>query len=116
MEYLFVYLLQLSNIFLALAFGLSVVILFPIWTFLQERMLGRHEDVEHLKRPIIITLIIIFLLILFPRRETIVLMAGIHFGKQIMQQVDNSPKLSKINKIIELELDNYIKELQGVRK
>ena len=51
-----------------------------------------------------------------PTKQTLLLMGGTYLGKKAVNEVVQSDKMEKINTIIDLQLDKYIKELQGATK
>lgn len=111
MEYLFIYLLQLTDIITGLAILLSIVpiiIQFIKWSIKEK---GTIFDKEY-SQPIIICWIISFILLILPTKQTMLLMGGTYLGKKAVNAVVTDEKIQKIDTIINLQLDRYIKELQ----
>lgn len=116
MEYLFIYGLQLAKSLTAL----GVVIFFvPIVTALfivmgiQDCDFFTEQWNKWLKTLSINCIIISLLLFMLPNKQTLLLMGGIYYGKKAINTVTSSEKLEKVNKIIDLQLDKYIKELNN---
>ena len=66
-----------------------------------------------MKKMLIISLVTSLVLLALPTKQTLLLMGGTYLGKRAVNEVVNSDKLEKINTIIDLQLDKYIKELKG---
>ena len=112
-EYLFIYLLQLMDILcvltvLALFIGIGGSIV--SFAILADRF-SSSEDINNARQAfkIFISLLIVGVLMLFiPTKETLLLMAGTHVTKKAI----TNERVEKINKIIDLKLDELIKEEQ----
>lgn len=110
MEYLFIYLLQLTEVveffkfllFIILAFG---IILTPfVFDWMNDKEFKKLVDVL---KVIIISLIILFII---PTRQTLILCGGVAVGKAAIDKISKSTYYEKVTKIIELELDKKVKE------
>ena len=55
---------------------------------------------------------LMFISMIFPTKQTLLLVSGIYMGKKTVNQIATSQKLEKINTIVDLQLNKYIKELQ----
>lgn len=112
-EYLFIYLLQLVDILYVLtAFALTFGIVGSIVSLLilSDRF-SDEEDINNarLAFKVFISLLIVGVLMLFiPTKETLLLMAGTYVTKKTI----TNERVEKINKIIDLKLDELIKEEQ----
>lgn len=117
MEYLFIYLLQLGDLFegLAVLFAISLVIMIiiTIGIFISENTYNEeHTDSKKFAKISIVLLICMSLFGLFPTKQTLLLIGGTYIGKKAVNQVVTDEKIKKIDTIINLELDKRIKELK----
>ena len=127
MEYLFIYLLQLSEAVTAVL-GASVVLTIMsgvgslITYFVISADYGDNKDIKErelnktfvpFKKVFIISTVIMILVGLIPTKNTLLLMGGTYLGKKAINAVVTDSKIQKVNTIIELELDRRIKELQN---
>ena len=112
MEYLFIYLLQLSDTIIFLG-ALSFCLIFFVGfiTLIKDDF----DDFLQLfkKRQIIIMICLMFISMIFPTKQTLLLVGGTYLGKKAINTVITDKKIEKVNTIIELELDKRIKELKG---
>lgn len=131
MEYLFIYGLQIAN---SISFLGATSIIIAISAFVAYIFVGfltrfTYEDYKKIttcdietvtgvsaskifKKLLIISSILSLILIVFPSQQTMLLIGGTYLGKKAVSAVATSDKLEKINTIIDLQLDKYIKELQ----
>lgn len=118
MEYLFIYLLHLAKIIsfiTILSFILSLIsgLFYAIFNFdtCQDEFLSdEYQKVASKIRPYFIVFTITAILFsLFPTKDILLLMGGTYFGKKAVNQVITSERLKKVNTIIDLKLDEYIK-------
>jgi hypothetical protein len=123
MEYLFIYLLQATEVIKAvMAVLLSVVVIAAVIAVILNIVLldcGRTDEIKHIKeviksakKVIIRCLIAAFILFLIPTKQTLLLMGGTYIGKQAVNAVVTSDKMQKVNEIIDLQLDKDIKDLK----
>ena len=136
MEYLIIYVLQLTTFIKCLAialvlFGVISLIMFFDYrfkindAFVDEKKFphscagyGKLAKLEFEKNMILskkiaaVFLVSSLFLFLIPTKQTLLLMTGTYLGKRAVSAVATSDKLEKINTIIDLQLDKYIKELQ----
>lgn len=123
MEYFLIYLLQIADLirFLSLPFFIFFVlslVAIIVATFI--KYLDPDSELRELSsdfqkfnfKVFLVSLIFLIILGLIPCKQTIVLCAGVHFGKKTVETVVNSDKMEKINTIIDLQLDKYIKDFQ----
>ena len=115
MEYLFIYLLQIMEGLLL--FGkLLCVASFIVWIIKcicsDECTYGPSFEKKFIKIPLILLVIGLILQIL-PTKQTLLLMGGTYLGKKAVNAVVTDEKIKKVDTIINLQLDKYIKELQG---
>ena len=120
MEYLFIYCLQIFDTLhiLKFIFGFCIVVCIVFWgacwAFLAEQydFKKAKNEIEPflkgIKKFFIIFSILLFLVCLIPTKQTLLLMGGTYLGKKVI----SSEKLKKVNTIIDLQLDKYIKELK----
>lgn len=132
MEYLFIYLLQMCNtieaistmtciVTILLFFALLVIIFFavgPEHLFDEENKYYKSERkaFRAIAKTSTIFAIITAVLAFIPTKQTLLLMGGTYLGKKAVNEVVQSDKMEKINTIIDLQLDKYIKDLQGATK
>lgn len=135
MEYLFIYLLQIANNLedAQLMFGVLFIAFTILWVgaigaALQENEFGEptEEDKEDntsvykyylirtmLRKGVIFCFILLITVSLIPTKQTLLLMGGTYLAKKTVSSEVMNTKLSKINAIIDIQLDKYLKELQG---
>lgn len=114
MEYLFIYLLQVAEYLHRVSVGLVVISPF-VWIIHCILEAGVQESVfekKYLKIPLIMFFIGIFLYFI-PTKQTLLLMGGTYLGKKAVNAVVTDEKIKKVDTIINLQLDKYIKELQA---
>ena len=117
MEYLFIYGLQLAGL-LKLISEILISLLIVAIVGMVPAFIYKDEDADAEKwfdilRKIFIALLPLTILsVLAPTKQTLLLMGGTHYGKKAVNSVVTSDKLQKVNTIIDLQLDKYIKELQ----
>lgn len=117
MEYLFIYLLQLTEVLNSIAWGwllVTPIIIFLGCCFLFDCDEAQETLQKNAKKFLAIWLGVPLLIFILPAKQTLLLMGGTYLGKQAVNQVVTSQKLEKINTIIDLQLDKYIKELKEV--
>ena len=126
MEYLFIYCLHLCNIIDFLLFfailGSVGFIVATIAYFVgtisyqydEDENYGKEEKeiFKILKKITIVVTLVSILIALFPNKQTLLLMGGTYLGKKAAKEIVTSQKLEKVNTIIDLQLDKYIKELK----
>ena len=116
MEYLFIYLLQLSDsldgilclcVFISIALAITIIVL-----CVDNYINGNDTSLKPFKNYCIAFVLISILISLIPNRQTLLLMGATYMGKKAINAVITDSKIQKVNTIINLELDNKIKELQ----
>lgn len=119
MEYLFIYGLQIADILENIAIITAIflgVFLFIVPFIISVSSLDQEEIQEwwHLwiKKTLYILVSVALLSNIFPTKQTMLLVGGTCLGKKAVNQVVTSDKMEKINTIIDLQLDKYIKELK----
>ena len=117
MEYLFIYGLQLADLLNAVS-SICGLILIVIVVALVPTFMCKDEDPCFAKKgfgvlcKIGVTLLVLLVLsALAPTKQTLLLMGGTYYGKKAANAVVTSDKLQKVNTIIDLQLDKYIKDL-----
>lgn len=132
MEYLFVYLLQVADIWQALVticivLAVCSIIIFGMWIgfMIQEDVSLTPENNEedwkksvcgafYVIKNIVIALIAVSIVGSFiPTKQTLLLIGGTYLAKRTVNSSVVNDKLEKINTVIDLQLDKYIKELNG---
>lgn len=129
MEYLFIYLLQIgfiieniTKIFLPIVIVILLVLGFFYFMASIAHQCSHYDEDEKIKenaffkkniKRFIICLIILLILNLIPTKQTLLLMGGTYLGKKAVNAVVTDEKIKKVDTIINLQLDKYIKELQG---
>lgn len=58
-------------------------------------------------------LVLCFIFILVPSKQTLLLFGGVYYGKKTYQQITTNKRLEKVKTIIDLELDKMIKDLSN---
>lgn len=125
MEYLFIYLLQLTDLidFLLISSVILIILLIIAliigsfihfsepYVFDKDREYGEKILLE-IKKYTIIFFAAFMVLALIPRQKTLLLFGGTYLGKKAINKVVTNEKLQKIDTIINLELDKRIKELK----
>lgn len=112
MEYLFIYLLQVVEFF-----SIFGIVLYGISFFCWMINCFKHgngmpsTEKEVIKVPLIV-LSIAVMLQLIPTKQTLLLIGGTYLGKKAVNAVITDEKIKKVDTIINLQLDKYIKELQ----
>jgi hypothetical protein len=122
MEYLFIYLLQLSDVirlivsalcvFLIALLGLAVIVIVAT----EGDVLNDPEAVRMKswwKKSFICPLVAVCFLGCIPTKSTLIYCGSVYLGKKAVQAITTSEKLQKIDTIINLELDKRINELKG---
>lgn len=131
MEYLFVYLLQLADvwedmIFLFVFVSITSIILtgFAFGFLIQENVSpiveNNEEDCDKfickvfhgIKNTAIISAILALVGAFVPTKQTLLLLGGTYLAKRTVSSSIVNDKLEKINTVIDLQLDKYIKELK----
>lgn len=67
---------------------------------------------ELLKKGTIITGIFAFLLSIIPTKQTLLLMGGTYMAKKTVSSIATDSRMSKVNAIIDLQLDKCLKDLK----
>ena len=117
MEYLFIYGLQLANYIMIIAICLLIIVpllcafIATIFSYDSEELKQNWDN--WMKKTLTTSLATSLVLFALPTKQTLLLMGGTYLGKRAVNEVVNSAKLEKINTIIDLQLDKYIKELKG---
>ena len=113
MEYIFIYLLQLSER-LDYALQASIIALIIITVLMVNRFSSGEEQqlAKFAKKAWIVSLIVFLFLFFMPTKQTMLLIGGTYIGKKAVNKIVTSEKLQKIDTIINLELDKRIKELK----
>ena len=117
MEYLFIYGLQLADLLKLISeilISLLIVVIVGMvvaFAYKDENDCAK-KGFEILRKIFIALLTITILSVLAPTKQTLLLMGGAYYGKKAVNAVVTSDKLQKVNTIIDLQLDKYIKELQ----
>lgn len=117
MEYLFIYSLQMADYIMFIAICLLVIV--PSVCAVASVLFS--DDAEEfkqnwnnwVKKTLITSLVTSLILLALPTKQTLLLMGGTYLGKRAANKVINSDKLEKINTIIDLQLDRYIKDLKA---
>lgn len=132
MEYLFIYGLQFMSIIEGvlvisimgfICFTVAYIIMGFMTQFQYEEYDGgSYYDISEtsgkmgskiFKKGLIITGVMSLILAFIPTKQTMLLIGGTYLGKKAVNKVATSDKIEKINTIIDLQLDKYIKELKG---
>jgi hypothetical protein len=126
MEYLFIYLLDIAQKLLYLA-GISVVslvVIIPAYIASKSCAIDDYCDNKEVAQywatkceiTLILCALVLITVFVLPTKQALLLIGGTYYGKKAVTQVVTSQKLEKVNTIIDLQLDKYIKELKGVAK
>ena len=122
MEYLFIYGLQVADIVeivatVTLVLGIaSIIFLVTYWVenynYISDKESTDYETFNLLKKVTASLCLTTLFLGILPTKQTMLLVGGTYLGKKAVNQVAMSDKMEKINTIIDLQLDKYIKELK----
>ena len=113
MEYLFIYLLQVADYLHKLSIGLIVIS--PLIWLMHGLACARERETGFEKKFLRIPLIVLFIgmfLHFIPTKQTFLLMGGTYLGKKAVNAVITDEKIKKVDEIINLQLDKYLKELK----
>ncbi len=117
MAYLFIYLIQLSGVISTiciLSCILSFVGLFMYFMTLTDDYYG---DINKIfKNLLIVSITSAILTGLFPSKQTLLLSGATYYGTKVYKNIVTDEKVSKVNTIINLELDKQIKNLREETK
>lgn len=124
MEYIFIYLLQISVIAENAAIALLVVffICLVFWGIFvsmvtyavyDDEKKNAYRNSKWIKKVGVKSLILSVILFIIPTKQTLLLFGGTYYGKRAVNAVVTNSKIEKVNTIIELELDKRIKELKA---
>ena len=132
MEYLFIYLLQITEnvaniaqFFIGIGFILLIVGIIAyciLIDFINCDCYSKNEKASfklytELCKIIPTTVLIIGIIFsLIPTKQTLLLMGGYYLGKKTVNAVVTDEKIKKIDTIINLELDKRIKDLKSENK
>lgn len=124
MEYLFIYGLQMADglkTILELTIFVSAALIVASAMFYcmnygeitaNNRGEASKNTFKTLKNTSIVFVIITIFVGLLPTKQTLLLIGGTYLGKKAAKEIITSQKLEKVNTIIDLQLDKYIKELK----
>lgn len=121
MEYLFIYSLQIANLIEFFAYFLLTItiihivlsVLHLIFTIGNDGKIDETiDDAKFCGKVLLFLAIPTFLLFLIPSKETLLLMGGTYIGKKAINATINNEVFQKVDSIINLHLDEYIKKLE----
>lgn len=128
MEYLFIYLLQIAGgidgllqvvIFVAVMSLIGVLLTYYIReaiyasNYTDEKEKQCIDNIKAITKKICIFAVTIFLILcIIPTKQTLLLMGGTYLGKKAVNAVITDEKIKKVDEIINLQLDKYLKELK----
>ena len=123
MEYLFIYLLQVSHMREGFLIILTIITVVAVIATIGTMMDCEHdcgldhtesctgERMHKLCKKTFITSIILWLLVaFFPSERTLIMSGGVFLGKTVYNKVATSEKMQKVSTLIDLQLDKLIKE------
>ena len=129
MEYLFIYLLQVAGgidsllevvNFVAVMSLIGVLLTYYIRetiyasNYTDEKEKQCIDNIKEITKKICIFAVTIFLILcIIPTKQTLLLMGGTYLGKKAVNAVITDEKIKKVDEIINLQLDKYLKELKG---
>lgn len=123
MEYLFIYGLQVADIvgtvaIVTLLMGIfSIIFLIAYWienhNCIYDKESTDYKIFNTLKKVTASLCLTTLFLGILPTKQTMLLIGGTYLGKKAVNQVATSDKMEKINTIIDLQLDKYIKKLKA---
>ena len=125
MEYLFIYLLQMTDSLHNLKCLIYVLLTISIFAWIygytvldtemvtSKKLTERKRLIRSIKNFYITCISILIIISLIPTKQTLLLIGGTYMGKKAINTVVTSEKLKKVDAIINLELDKRIKELKG---
>ena len=118
MEYIFIYLLQLSERLdyalqaSIIALIITTFIMFPVSIINKNSSEDEQLLANFAKKAWATSLVLFICLFLAPTKQTMLLIGGTYIGKKAVNKIVTSEKLQKIDTIINLELDKRINELK----
>lgn len=112
MAYLFIYLIQLSTIMAALIglCSMGSVLAGVIYVMSRVEKLYTVEPIA--KNAFIVFTALLIISVLFPSKQTLLLSGATYYGTKVYKNIVTDEKVSKVNTIINLELDKQIKNLR----
>ena len=129
MEYLFIFLLQITDSInslleilgiVAILSLISLIVIFYIReaiyasNYTDEKEKQCIDNIKEITKKICIFAVTIFLILcIIPTKQTLLLMGGTYLGKKAVNAVITDEKIKKVDEIINLQLDKYLKELKG---
>ena len=128
MEYLFIYLLQLAGSIDSLLevvgslAGMSLIGVLLTYCIREAIYASNYADekekqcidnIKEITKKISIFMVATFLVLaVIPTKQTLLLMGGTYLGKKAVNAVITDEKIKKVDEIINLQLDKYLKELK----
>lgn len=113
MEYLFIYLLQVADIISAIAVILSVIPIFvQVIRWIADCGSSETLFTKKYMKPTIVCWVISVILFLVPAKQTVLLMGGTYMAKKTVSSIATDSRMSKVNAIIDLQLDKCLKDLK----
>lgn len=128
MEYLFIYLLQITDYinslleilgFIAIMSLIGVIISYYVReaiyasNYSDEKEKHCVDNIREITKKICIFTIATFLMLsIIPTKQTLLLIGGTYLGKKAVKTVITDEKIKKVDEIINLQLDKYIKDLK----
>lgn len=138
MEYLFIYLLQVMDVIDGIVFTswlvfagfiVALIVNCVATSINNDSFIPDKKDKEYntdcyrlyvvrkyITKGCIISILTAFLLSLIPTKHTLLLIGGTHLAKQTIKSEVVNKKLEKINDIIDIQLEQYLKDLKSQAK
>lgn len=113
MTYLFIYLIQLSDVILVIGVISCLSALIAGVMYFMTVTEEYYEDISKIMKNVLIASIITAIVSgLFPSKQTLLLSGATYYGTKVYKNIVTDEKVSKVNTIINLELEKQIKSLK----
>lgn len=115
MAYLFIYLIQISDIIVTICIISSLLSFFAGFFYIMtvcEDSLFNNNTIKLAKTAFFITITVAIITGFFPSRQTLLLSGVTYYGSKVYKNIVTNEAVSKVNTIINLELDKQIKNLR----
>ena len=113
MAYLFIYLIQLADVILVIGVISCVAALTAGVMYFATMSEDWCKDISKIMKNVLIGSIITAILSgLFPSKQTLLLSGATYYGTKVYKNIVTDEKVSKVNTIINLELEKQIKSLK----
>lgn len=113
MAYLFIYLIQLSDAIFVICTISCILAFLALFMYFITITDDYYENINKLAKNVLIVAITTAIVSgLFPSKQTLLLAGATYYGTKVYKNIVTDEKVSKVNTIINLELDKQIKSLK----